>query len=340
LTPDRNQYYLGIVSPSELAKAIDAGRFEPVYYFYGSEDYRIKEAEKKLVDIFLPKPQQATNYTILSAYKGKIEDILTELSMIPMLGERQVFIINSIQSLSQKQIEKILNILTPPDQNRIVIFASPSGKTPNKKTKLFNFLISKTTAVEFARLPTVSSKGKIRVLLKEGGIEIEPEAMQMLVELGDGDLGGLIGEVGKLIDYVGESKKITAKDVADVSSDFRSFKVFELAGQAALGYFDKALSIINFLLNKGEKPSGLLFWLGEHFINLYLSKNGKPVMVGKKDMTWKYKNQFDLFDNSSLENIIRLIADASYDLRNNIRPEKLILEKLIFNICSLNKKNG
>jgi DNA polymerase III delta subunit len=294
------------VSPSELAKAIEAGRFEPVYYFYGSEDYRVKEAEKKLVGIFLPKPQQATNYTILSAAKGKIEDILTELSMIPMLGERQVFVVNSIQSLSQKQIEKILNILTPPDRNRIVIFASPSAKTPRKTTKLFKFLVSKTTAVEFTRLPTISSRGKIRALLKEGGIE----------------------------------KMIKSEDVAAVSSDFQSFKVFELTDQAAVGHFDKALSIIDFLLNKGEKPSGLLYWFGEHFINLYLTKNRKPIGAGKKDMSWKYKNQVDLFDNLSLESIIRLIADANYDLRNNIKPEKLILEKLIFNICSLNKKTA
>lgn len=328
------------MSPSELAKAIEAGRFEPVYYFYGSEDYRVKEAEKKLVGIFLPKPQQATNYTILSAAKGKIEDILTELSMIPMLGERQVFVINSIQSLSQKQIEKILNILTPPDRNRIVIFASPSAKTPRKTTKLFKFLVSKTAAVEFTRLPTISSRGKIRALLKDGGIKIELEAMQMLVELGDGDMGGLIGEVGKLIDYVGESKMIKSEDVAAVSSDFQSFKVFELTDQAAVGHFDKALSIIDFLLNKGEKPSGLLYWFGEHFINLYLTKNRKPIGAGKKDMSWKYKNQVDLFDNLSLESIIRLIADANYDLRNNIKPEKLILEKLIFNICSLNKKTA
>jgi DNA polymerase III subunit delta len=326
------------VSPSELAKEIDAGRFRSVYYFYGSEDYRIKEAEKKLATVFLPKRIQSTNQTVLSAQKNRFEDILTELSMIPMLGERQLFIIDEIQSLNQTQIGKILSLLTPPDPNRVVIMVSPSSKAPRKSNKLFKFLSSETAAVEFPRLPMQSARGKIKTLLKEKEVEIEPEALQMLAQLGDGDMGGIIGEVNKLIDYVGEEKNIRREDVAAITSDYQSFKVFELADQAALGQIDKALNTIDFLMKKGEKPSGLMFWLEEHFLNLYLSKNGKSIGKGKRDMSWKYRPQVGLFDNAQLEKIIKFIAEANFDLRNNVRPEKLVLEKLIFNICSTGKK--
>jgi DNA polymerase-3 subunit delta len=340
LTSQDNPTYLRIVSPAELAKEIDAGQFRAVYYFYGPEDYRIKEAEKKLTGIFLPRRIQSTNHVILSAAKGKFEDILNELSMIPMLGERQVFVINDIQSLSPPQIEKILNILTPPDPNRVVIFASPSSKIPRKTTKLFKLLVSKTMAVEFPRLPMQSARGKIKALLKEEEIEIEPDALNMLAELGDGDMGGLVGEVGKLIDYVGEAKIIKSEDVAAVTSDYQAFKVFELADKVAVGQIDKALNIIDFLIKKGEKPSGLMFWLSEHFINLYLTKNRKPIGRSKKDMSWKYKPQVGLFENNQLEKIIKFVAEANFDLRNNVRPEKLILERLIFNICSTGKKEA
>lgn len=329
-----------VVSPAELAKEIDAGRFRAVYYFFGSEDYRIKEAEKKLAAVFLPLRIQSTNYTVLSALKIKFDDILTELSMIPMLGERQVFIIDDIQSLSQAQIDKILNLLTPPDPNRVVVFASPSAKTPGKKTKLFGFLTSKTTAVEFPRLRMQSARGKIRALLKEKDLEIEPKALEMLAELGDGDMGGIIGEVGKLIDYVGETKNITTNDVAAVASNYQSFKVFELADRAALGQIDKALSVIDYLLKKGENPSGLMFWMSEHFLNLYLTKNGKSIGKGKRDMSWKYRPQIGLFDNNQLEKIIKFVAEANFDMRNNVRPEKLILERLVFNICSTGNKKA
>lgn len=328
------------MSPSELGKELEAGKFRPAYYFFGTEDYRIKEAEKALVARFLPKAQQMMNHTILSASKSNVEDILTELSMIPMLGKRQVFTITDIQSISQKQIETILSLLTPPDPNRIVIMTSPSSRTPRKTTKLFKFLDSNTSAVEFARLREQSSKGKIKSLLMSSNVEIESDALDVLAELGGGDLGGLIAEVNKLIDYIGEGGTIRKEDVLAVSSDYQGFKVYELADHAARGSFDKAMSVIDFLLRRGEKPSSLLFWMGEHFIGLYLTRNRKSPGPGKKDMSWKYKDQVGLFDNDRLEMIIKLIAEADFDLRTNTGQERLIIEKLIYNICSKSQKKA
>ena len=328
------------MSPAELAREIKAGRFKAVYYFCGAADYRIKEAKKALAGHFLPKAQHATNRVILSAAKSRIEDILTELSMIPMLGERQLFIIENIQSLTQKQIEKIISLLKPPDPNRVVIFSSPSLKIPNKKTKLFNYLQANTTLVDFPQITGRSAHEKIRALLKNKGVEIEPEAINMLADLSGGDMGAIIGEVNKLIDFAGDRKLISADEVASVSSDYQAFKVFELAGCAAMGQFDKALGIVKYFIRKGERLTGLMFWLGEHFIGLYLAKNGKKTPGSKRDMSWKYKGQLHLFENEQLERIIHLIADADYDLRRNIRPEQLVIEKLIFEICSLSGKDS
>ena len=128
------------MTPGELNKELESGKFRPVYYFYGSEDYRIKEAGKAVAARFLPKSQQSTNVTRMSAAKDKLEDILNELAMIPMLGERQLFNISDIQSLSQLQIKKILSLIDSKDTTRVIILSSPSAKTPRKNTKLFKYL--------------------------------------------------------------------------------------------------------------------------------------------------------------------------------------------------------
>jgi len=324
------------VSPAELAKEIEAGRYKPVYYFCGAEDYRIKEAKKALASRFLPKAQQSSNRISLSATKTKIEDILTELSMIPMLGERQLFIIENIQSLTPKQIERLFSILEPPDPNRVVILSSPSDKTPRKTTKFYKTMSARTTLVDFPQVAGGMARNKITHLLKQKNIEIEPEAVQLLIEFSGGNMGGLIGEVNKLIDYVGEKGQITKEDVTTISSDYQTYKIYELAGMAAKGQYDEAIHLINFLVGRGERLTGLLFWLGEHFIGLYLSKNGRK--LGYRDDSWKYKGQFQLFQNNQLEYIIRLIASADYDMRQQLAP-KPIIERLIYEICSLSKKN-
>jgi len=322
------------MGPTELLKELDSGKFRPVYYFYGSEEYRIKEAAKAMVKRFLPSQTANMNHTVLSGNKGKITDILTELSIIPMIGERQIFTIADIQSLQPGDVEKILSMLEPADPNRIVILTSPSAKTPRKNTKMYKLLTSKTAAIEFARLTSSASERKIRFMLNEQNISIDPEAMKVLIELSGGDMGGLVAETEKLINYVGEGGTIGKETISEVSSDYQAFQIYELADAAGALNLDKALKTMNFLLNKGEKSSGLMFWIGEHFIGLYLAKNGKPVRQGNRDMSWKYKNQLHLFDNERLERIIELIAQADRDLRQNIGPDRNILEKLIIDICS------
>ncbi|MBN2227378.1 MAG: DNA polymerase III subunit delta [candidate division Zixibacteria bacterium] len=328
------------MKPSELIKELEAGRFRPVYYFFGDEEYRIKEAEKTLTKMFLGSRSPASNHVVLSASKTKTVDILTELSVIPMMGDRQVFTISDVQSLTPGDAEKVITMLDPPDPNRVVILTSPVTKTPRKKTKMYTLLTEKTASVEFGRLTGNMSERKVRFMLQERHIEIDPDAMEILVRMGGGNMGGLIAEVNKLIDYVGEGGRITREEIVLVSSDYQAFEIYELAETIAAREIDRALAILGFLLRKGERASSLLFWIGEHFIGVYLTRNGKPVRMGNRDMSWKYRKHVNLFTNEQLEHIIELAAQADLDLRSNIKPERVILEKLIIGILAENDRKS
>jgi len=325
------------MTPTELVRELDKSKFQPVYYFYGSEDYRMKEAEKAIAGRFLPKSLLKTNHTIMSAAKQKLGEILSELSVFPMLGENQLFSITDIQTLKPKDIEKILALMTPPDPNRVIIMSTPSAKLPRKNSKVLILLNKKATAVEFGRITDNMSANKIRAMLNEKKIEIDNDAIQMLVTLGGGNMGGLIREVEKLIDYVGEAGIIRKKDILAVCTDYQLFKIYELADQVATRNLDNAMEIVNSLLRKGETPAGITFWLSEHFIDLYLVKNNKPLAGYKKKMSWKFNKQVNLFNNDQLESIIKQIAETDLALRSNLKSNQTIIEKLIFNICLTNR---
>jgi len=57
-------------------------------------------------------------------------------------------------------------------------------------------------------------------------------------------------------------------------------------------------------------------------------------------MTGKYRQQAARFDNAQVEDIILLLSEADRDLRGNIKPEKLVLERLILNICRMSGKKA
>ena len=194
--------------------------------------------------------------------------------------------------------------------------------------------------MEFGKISGGQSSSKIRAMLSEYNIEIEPEALQMLITLGGGDMGGLIQEIKKLIDYSGDNGRITKTDILAICSDYQIFKIYDLTDQVAAKNLDQALEIVNSLIRAGETASGITFWLSEHFIDLYLVKNNKPLPAYKSKMAWKFNKQVNLFENEQLENIINKIAEADLTLRSNIKPEMAILEKLILDICLTEEKTS
>jgi len=323
------------VTPAELNKEISGGKFRPVYFFFGSEEYRIKEAEKALVQKFLGIHAR-NGHKSLAASRLKASDIFTELSIVPMLGDRQVFSIADTHILTPSEMENIFKILTPPDPSRIVIFFVPAAKVPTKnqrqKTKWFGFLESKTEPVEFTRLSASDTQKRLAALFTEKGINIEIEALTMLSGLADGDLGGIFQEAAKLIDFVGPDGTITRSQVAAITSDHRAYNIFELADKVAGRDIDTALRVLHTLQNQGESASNVLFWLSEHFLNLYLAKNRKPLPPRSRNMAWKYNQQVNLFSNEILEALILIIGEGNRRLRGDIANEWAIIEDIVIQL--------
>ena len=85
-----------MTTPRQLLQDISGGKFKAAYYFYGSEDYRISEAIKYIAHQFLPDMQLTVNYRKFDGRKIKTGDLLTELSTLPMLGEKQVFVVTDM----------------------------------------------------------------------------------------------------------------------------------------------------------------------------------------------------------------------------------------------------
>ena len=81
---------MGLSTPKKLVDDVTGGKFRPAYYFYGPEEYRLLEAIKFVAHQFLPKKQLTTNFRRLDGRRTKCDDLIAELSVFPMLGERQV----------------------------------------------------------------------------------------------------------------------------------------------------------------------------------------------------------------------------------------------------------
>ncbi len=321
-----------MANPKQLLQDITKGKFKPIYYFYGSEDYRITEAVKFISHKFLPDMQFTTNFRKIDGKKTKSGDILTELAMIPMLGEKQVFVITDLQSFRPKEIQKILSILKPVDPNRMVIFSSPSSKTPRKSSAFIKTMTAEAVVVEFPKLTRDETFVQINAKLKKENISISPDAIKFLAELLAGNRGAIETELAKLIDFIGKDGSIEIGDVKQLVNGFEVFTIFELADYVVARQTAKVLQMIKLLIVDGNDPIVLVSLLQQHFSTLYLIKNGKKPIGNRSFLIYKFKPQAAKYSNNQLEKIIIKIAETDAKLRRSGMPKTMTIEVLAMSL--------
>lgn len=329
------------MSPSELLRTVKEGKFRPTYYLFGREDYRIVEARKFLASRFLPDKQIATNFIQLSGKTTPVKELLAALAAYPMLGEKQVVSVDDIQRYNKAEIDRILKLLDPPDPHRLVLFSTPSARMPDKKkSRFFKTISAATTTVEFLRLTPAETTGMVARKLSKEGLTIEPDALKLLVEHIGGNRGGLESEVTKLIDYRAGETTVSLADVRAIASGFEIYSVFDIADHIVAGNAEGALAHVRQLVAEGQSATGILFFIGQHYLSLYLVKNGKSLEPHRQWLARKFRPQAEMYSNEQLEAAISDIARADSAVRWQEFTPQIAVERLIVQLIDIGKSSG
>lgn len=328
-----------MASPKELLDSLNSGKHKSAYYFYGPEEYRLSEAQKFVARSFLPDKQLAINYRRIDGKKTRAENLIAELSNLPMLGERQVFAISDFQKYKPAERVRIYKLLTPNDPTRIVIFTSPPARAPKKSSAFIKEISKVAETVEFKKLTEAQVTAQVRGKFEKAGVTIEPEAVRILAHLIAGNRGALEGEVAKLVSFKGEDTTITVEDVKNVSSGYEIFNMFHLADQVVAGNSRQVLQMTKGLISEGIGPTVLATLLQQHFMSLYLVKNGKNPLGNRSWLVPQFRRQAEDYSNQRLESTIIRIAQLDADLRRTgMRPE-MALEVLVIDLIGESKSD-
>jgi len=178
------------------------------------------------------------------------------------------------------------------------------------------------------------TSGMIARGLKKAEIEIEPEALELLTELIAGNKGGLDAEMAKLVNYKEAGETLTTDDVRSLTAGYEVYNVFELADYIVQGSVNRVLRMVRKLLANGNSPVGLGVILQNHFINLYLVKNGRPMMGGRNwpALVQRFQRQAGRYSNAELERIIQDIAACDAGFRRSEMKPEMALEALVLGL--------
>ncbi len=179
-----------------LHAALKKREFDPVYYFYGDDDF-LKDARlREVVDAAVDPSTRDFNFEARRGAELDAQALDVLLSTPPMLTERRVAVIRDVDKL-RKDPRKILDeYLAKPSKDTLLILASPSGVKADKG------IAEKSSAIEFApltgdRVPKWVAYHAESVLKRE----ITPDAVTLLVEATGDDLQQLAVELEKLASF-------------------------------------------------------------------------------------------------------------------------------------------
>ncbi len=173
--------------------------FDPVYFFFGEDDYLKDARTRELIDAAADPATRDFNLEVRRGGDLNAESLDALLSTPPMLAERRVVVIRDVDKLKKDPRKQLDRHLANPALDTVLVLVAGAGAKSDKG------LSDRATAVEFAPL-TGDRIIKWIAYHTETilGRTISPDAVALLVSAVGADLAQLAVELEKLASFTTE----------------------------------------------------------------------------------------------------------------------------------------
>jgi DNA polymerase-3 subunit delta len=219
------------------------GAYKPIYWLEGDESYFID----KLIDYaehkVLNESEAGFNLTVFYGKDADWTAVVNACRRYPMFAERQVVLLKEAQHM--KDIEKLEGYINKPLSSTLLVVAFKDkkidGRTNFAKLIKKNGELFQTRKLFENQLPDWTKD-----MIRSKGLDITPQALQLLIDNIGNDLSRLENEVEKVWINMAHTKTIDENAIEKYVGISKEFNAFEL--QAAIGKKDlaKAIRIIQY----------------------------------------------------------------------------------------------
>jgi DNA polymerase III subunit delta len=244
-----------------LRKAIAEGRFEPVYYFHGDNDFLKDAAIRDIAAAVVDAGMRDFNLEHRRGGEMTAEALDIAMSSMPMLADRRVVVIRDVAALKKDPRRILDRYLERPSSSTVLLLVAPAGDKPDPVLVASSFAVSfdSLTGDRVARwIPHHASN----VL----GTSITPDAVALLQNAVGDDLPQLASELEKLANYAGEGP-IDTDAVTAIVGVRQGATLGDLLDRVAEGDARSAVSLIPTILAQPKQTAvGILMAMTVQFL--------------------------------------------------------------------------
>ena len=269
----------GVQLLKQAIRAKDPGR---LYFFYGEEIFLLQHYLGQLRKVIVDELTESFNFHKLTSETFDIRQFADCVENLPMMAERTMVIVDEIDifKMHESDREKMIDIFSDiPDYCTVVFTYETTGFKPDKRLKkLWDAVNKHGELVEFAKQNQRDLITWVTRHFSAAGKRISPDLCAYLIDITDGTMTSLAGEIGKICAYSG-ADEIRKSDIDAVTEPVLDAVVFQMTDMLGEGNYGGALMKLQQLLKMQQEPVMILGAIGGHFRRLATARtlldNGK-----------------------------------------------------------------
>ncbi|HXN21058.1 MAG TPA: DNA polymerase III subunit delta [Candidatus Binatus sp.] len=249
------------ISTEKLIARLSTGKPVAAIVLLGTDSYLREMCRNKIIEACVPEAAREWALARISVPGSGWDEVLQRAQTMPMLANRQVIIVEGVESLEklgEKTREEIVEALgkyfESPAPFSVLLF---EAATMDRRQRYSKLLAEHALFVELT-IGTESAASLATQMAKDCGAEIERDAAVLLADILNSGPSRMRIEIEKLATYVEKGQPITTSHVEELVLAARKNTVWQLADMLATRRRDSALAFLDNLLREGEEPIGLV----------------------------------------------------------------------------------
>jgi DNA polymerase-3 subunit delta len=253
----------------KLFDELRRGRVERVYFLHGPEEHLKRELVRALIEAALPVGERTFNLDVLHGDEFDARAFDDRVRSFPLFASRRVVVVRNFDALTPSQREHVAECAgSVPPALTLVVESSDEKLATAAHKKLSAVAARVGVACPCPLLDEVETMERLLARFRREGVDVDADALDLLVESVGTQLMDLANEVDKILLAASESKTVTRETVAAVVGRYRTENLFALLDQVAVAPPGATLSRVSSLIDAGEEPVFLLAMLLRRVVSL------------------------------------------------------------------------
>ena len=253
---------------TQLKAALKQKTLGRLYVFHGEETFLLHHYLEQMKKMLLDPLTESFNFHRLSSETFELRAFADAVENLPMMAEHTLVQVDEIDifKLPESDRTKVAEILSDiPDYCTVVFtYVTVPFKPDKRLKKLWEAVELSGSIVEFAKQEQKDLVPWITRHFMQHGKRISTNLCIYLLEITDGTMTSLAGEIDKISAYSG-SNEICKADIDAVTEPVMDAVVFQMTDLLGEGRYGEALLKLQQLFKMQQEPLAILGAVGNHF---------------------------------------------------------------------------